>query len=173
MSNKTKDTEISPRGILLALITKKPWLLPFIYYIHSYSGLQLNELRELMNLKTLIIRRALWWLTKYGIVEKSGEKYVITEKYRKILDELLLNYCTTGKVHVLKIGKTYFVAIVKRTRISTYTVPSDILDKLIEMETNVQMEFTAKDLSDALGIPFNLAQKTLKLKQVLSECRKN
>ncbi|GEM_PF-1586560 len=172
MSEKTKDTEISPRGVLLALITRKPWLIPFIYYIYTYSGLRLNELKELMNLKTLIIRRALWWLTKYGIMEKSGEKYIVAEKYRKILEELLLNYCTTGKTHVLRIGKTYFVAIIRKTRISTYTIPSDILDKLVEMETNVQTEFTAKDLSDALGIPIKLAQKTLKLKQILSECRK-
>lgn len=166
----SKNNEISDKAIIITLITKRPWLIPFIYYIHTYSGLTLEELRKLVGVRTQIIKRALWWLAKNNIVEKRGEKYVIKEEYARFIEKLLFNYCTTGKTHVLKIGKTYFVVIIRRTRISTYTVPEDLYDKLVEYELNVQTEFQPEDLVNTLNIPIRLAHRVVALRRILREC---
>lgn len=158
------------KAVIVALITRRPWLIPFIYYIYTYSGLTLQELKELTGLRTQIIKRAIWWLTKNNIVEKRGEKYVIKEEYSKHVSELLFNYCSTGKTHVLRIGKTFFVVIIRKTRISTYTVPQDLYSKLTEYESNVQTEFQPKDLAEALNIPIRLAHRVIALRKTLQEC---
>jgi len=160
------------RGLIIDLLTKRTWLLPFIYYIHSYQGLTLDELRELTGVRTQVIKRALWWLRKYGVIEQCGEKYIITEDARPIIDEFLLDYCTTGKHHILKTGSTYFVAIIRRTRITAYTIPAQYIEELKKMEENVQTEFTAEDLANTLGIPRNLAHRITYLRKILKECSK-
>ncbi|ADI32623.1 hypothetical protein [Staphylothermus hellenicus] len=167
----SENDEISGKAVVITLMTKRPWLIPFIYYIYTYSGLTIEELRKLVGVRTQIIKRALWWLAKNNIVEKRGEKHVIKEEYSKHIEKLLLDHCTTGKTHVLKIGKTYFVAIIRRTRISTYTVPEDLYNKLVEYELNVQTEFQPEDLANSLNIPIRLAHRVVALRRILRECR--
>ncbi|OYT40398.1 MAG: hypothetical protein B6U89_02285 [Desulfurococcales archaeon ex4484_58] len=156
------------KGLLLALITRKPWLIPFIYHVHVMQGATMNELREILGLKSMVIKRALWWLTKNGIMVKAGEKYVIEQSYRKHVDELLLNTCTTGKRYVVKLGRTYFVAIVKRTRISTYTV----LEKHYEELKNIDPEKASmEEVAKNKKLPVKIVSKTFDLIKTLKECR--
>lgn len=160
------------RGLIIDLLTRRTWLLPFIYYIYSYQGLTISELRQLTGVRTQVIKRALWWLRKYGVIEQRGEKYMVTGDARPIINEFLLDYCSTGKHHVLKIGLTYFVVIIRKTRITAYTVPAQYIEELRKMEENVQAEFTAEDLADTLGIPRSLAHRITYLRKILRECSK-
>ncbi len=163
--------EPTKREIILVLITRRPWLTPFIIEIHSLGGTTIGELRELLGVRTPIIKRALWWLQKYGVVEKSGEKYVINLEYRPVMDELKLQLCKQGRVYVLKLGATYFVITLRRTKITSYTAPEKLIEKLDELTTNAGgAEFTPKDLVDTLGIPYKLANRVVKTYKLLRAC---
>ena len=163
--------EPTKREIILVLITRRPWLTPFIAEIHSLGGTSIGELRELLGVRTPIIKRALWWLQKYGVVEKSGEKYVISQEYRPVVDELKLQLCKQGRVYVLKLGATYFVIAMRRTKITSYTVPEKLIEKLDELTTNAGgAEFTPKDLVDTLSIPYKLASRVVKTYKLLRAC---
>ncbi len=157
------------KGLLIALLTNKPWLIPFIYHIHSLQGVTLNELKELLGLKTSIIKRGLWWLLRNGIVEKSGEKYIIAKEYIKHVDELLLDTCTTQKEYVVRYGKTYFVAIVRRARITAYTVPEEIFKDFLNRKLENR---SVKDIASETGYPERLVARVVKLYQILEICRR-
>ncbi len=167
------DVEVSRRGVLALIAVKRTWLIPILYYIHSYGGLSLEELRELTSLRSKVLRRALWWLLrKYGVVEESGQKFIVKKDYASILDTLLINYCVVDKRHVFRLGKTYFVISIKHSRVTSYTVPADLVEKLQELQSNIGAEFKPLDLSQALNIPLNLARKIIQTYKLLRECWK-
>jgi hypothetical protein len=89
MSDRRKM--VGGKGLLVALLTRRPWLIPFIYHVYSLQGATLDELRELLGLKTSVIKRGLWWLIKHGIIERSGDKYVVSRDYSSIVGELIMN----------------------------------------------------------------------------------
>ncbi len=161
--------KLGGRGLLLALINNKPWLIPFIYHIYSLQKTSIEELREILGLRTSVIKRGLWWLMKNNIVEKTGDKYMINREYIRYIDELILNYCITGKEYVLKIGSTYYVAIVKKTKITTYTVPEKILREFLNKKLENR---TPKDLSAETGYPEKLVGRVMKLYEILDICRR-
>ncbi len=163
--------EPTKREILLVVLTRRPWLIPFIYEIHGLGGASISELRESLSIRTPIIKRALWWLQKYGVIDRSGDKYVIEQDYRPLIDELKLQLCRHNREYVLKLGATYFVIILRRTRITSYSVPEELVNRLEELITNAGgTEFTPKDLADALSIPYKLASRVVKTYRLLRKC---
>ncbi len=161
---------IGGRGLLAFIATRRTWLMPLIYYIYTYSGLTFEELKELTNLRSRVLRRALWWLKKYGVVEESGQKYIISTEYADAVRELTLRYCIVDKKHMFQLGKTYFVVSIKRSRITSYTVPVDLVQKLHELEENIDSEFKPLHLAQALNIPLNLARRVVNTYRLLREC---
>ncbi len=162
---------LKPREKLVIVATRKPWLIPILYYIYSYSGLGIDELKEILGLKKQVLRRAIWWLKKYGLVMDSGEKIIVIPDYTKILEEFFQDYCTTPNKHLYRVGGTYYVVNIRRTRITSYTVPAEYIDKLLAYEKNIQTEFSPLDLAQTLNIPINLARKIINAKRILEKCR--
>lgn len=160
---------IGGKSLLIALITSKPWLIPFIYQIHSLQGASLNELRELLGLRTSIIKRGLWWLMRNGIVEKINDKYVISKNYIKHVEELTLNTCTTKREYIIKYGKTFFVTIVRKTRITAYTVPEELFKNFLNRKLENR---SVKDIASETGYSEKLTARILKLYQILDTCKK-
>jgi len=160
---------VGGKGLLIALMTEKPWLLPILYQIYSLQGASIEELKELLGLRTYIVKRGVWWLTRNGIVEKSGEKYVVVKDYLKAVGEILMSACTTGREYVVKIGSTYFVSIVRRTRITAYSVPERILREFLDKELGSK---SVKELAGETGYSERLVARILKLRAILSECKK-
>jgi hypothetical protein len=169
----SSGVESSKRGVLTLIAVRRTWLIPILYYIHSYGGLSLDELREITGLKSKVLRRALWWLLKkYSIVEESGTKFIVKREYADVLDTLFMNYCIIDKRHIFRLGGTYFVVSIKRSRVTSYTVPAELIEKLHELQTNIESEFQPLDLSQALGIPLNLAKRVVQTYKLLRECWK-
>ncbi len=166
------EAKPTPRSILAYIATRRTWLIPLIYYIYSYSGLTLEELREITGLRSKILRRALWWLKKYNIVEVTGEKFILKPEYSKLFTELILDYCITGRKHLFRLGKTLFIVAIRKNRVSVSTVPIDLVNELRNLEENIQGEYKPVDLAHALNIPLNLARRVVQAKKLLDECRK-
>ena len=163
------NSKISRKAVFIDLITRKPWLTPVIYTVYSLQGVTLSELRENLGVRTSVVKRALWWLMKHGIVEKTGEKYIIAKDYTSIVDELFLNSCRVGKTFVFKIGSTYFIAVVRNSKITAYSVP----EKYLKEASSLKLENVKPvELSREAGIPVKLASRIIKLHSILENCRK-
>lgn len=164
--------EPTKKDILAHILSKRAWIIPILYHIYSLGGAKISELRKILGLKTMVLKRAVWWLTKYGLIEKSGEeKYVLSKDYRGIIEELFMSMCRTGRYYIIRYGATYVVITVKKTRISSYTVPSKLLEQLIKLEEQVGSSFTHIDLANSLNIPPKLAYRVVKLRNLLKECK--
>lgn len=155
---------------LLTVLTKKTWLIPILYQIYSYGAIKYDELKQLLNIRGSLLKRALWWLVKYGIIEKYYNEFRISVNYKSILEEVFLNKCIVRNYYVFKIGKTFIIAIIRRTRISAFTVPAQFIEKLSKLEANVETRFTTKDLMDVLGISAKLAYRVIKTHEILKQC---
>jgi len=162
--------EIVSRDKLLQLITKRPWLLPVLYHVYSYGEIDYGELKQILGIRGPLLKRALWWLVKYGIIKRRDSRFRVSSGYRGFLEELFLNRCIVRRYYVFRIGMTYIVVVVRRTRISTYTVPSKPVEELSRLEANAGAKFTVKDLVDTLGISSKLAYRVIKTHDLLREC---
>ncbi|RLG80604.1 MAG: hypothetical protein DRO13_03360 [Thermoprotei archaeon] len=166
MDNQARSWD-KAKGKVVNILTSRPWLLPFIYHIYSLQGVKLIELKTLLGLKTAVVKRGLWWLIKSGIVEKKGEKYVISQQHTKHLAKLMLAACTTGRRYVVKIGKVYLVAVVRKSRITAYSVPEDALNKLLNRKLENR---SIKDIAAEVKMPLKLTARALKLYETLNTC---
>ncbi|WFO75680.1 hypothetical protein J4526_02040 [Desulfurococcaceae archaeon MEX13E-LK6-19] len=161
------------KEVIAVIASRKPWLIPLIYTIYSLGGsAKLEEIKEILSLRSIVLKRGLWWLQKFGIATRKNDKVVMDPEYKKVLDELFMDICKTRNYYILKFGATYLVVSVKRTRISSYTVPAQLVEELAKMVNNVSAEFTPKDLAEAMGIPPKLAYRVVKTRKLLIECSK-
>lgn len=159
------------RALLATIITRKPWLIPILYTIHSLGGsLKITEIRETLGIRSAILKRGLWWLQKFGLIEKSDDKVVINSDCRIALDKLFFDICRTRNYFIIKHGSVYVVISVKKTRIAAYTMPVQIIEELNKLSRDVGAEFSAKDFSKALSIPPKLAYRAVKTRRLLLEC---
>ena len=164
--------EPSRKEIIVFIASKRPWLIPILYTLYSAGSADIQELKEILGVRSTIVKRGLWWLTKYGVVEKSGEKYIVSKDYRPILDEMFLDMCRTRHYYILRFGATYLVIVVKKTRITSYTVPVKLVNELARMEENVGTQFTVIDFAQAANIPPKLASRVVRVRRLLLECKK-
>ncbi|RLG84182.1 MAG: hypothetical protein DRO40_02145 [Thermoprotei archaeon] len=158
------------RNQLVMVLTKKPWLMPILYQVYSYGEIEYGELKQLLGVKSPLLKRALWWLIKYGLIARYDNKFRISNNYRNILEEIFLYKCIIRNRYVFKIGATFIVTIVRKARISAYTIPAQLVKELSNLEVNVGASFTAKDLINTLGIPSKLAYRVVKTHEILKQC---
>ncbi len=158
------------KDIVFTLLTRRLWLMPILYHIHSYGEIGYDELKQLLCLRTQVLKRALWWLVKYGVVERRGNRFRVVQDYRVVLSELFLNKCIYRNYYIFRYGETYFVSIIRRTRITAYTVPAKLLADIDRMKADVDTEFKPTDLLSLKGIPLKLAYRVVKIHRILREC---
>ena len=157
--------------ILVLLVTRRAWVLPILSAISTLGGASVRELREELGVRTPIVRRGLWWLSKYGIIEKTGDKYVITDDYREAVDTVLHEYCHVGNQYVYRIGATYIYVHVKKTRVHAYTAPEKYIADLMRLEEEGGGVFSALDYSMTRGLPIKLARRVVRIRELLRVCR--
>ena len=158
----------SLRSVVASLIARKPWVLPILYHIYSLGEVEYRELREILGLRSPILKRGIWWLVKYGVVERIDDKIRVSKDYRSVLDSLFLNRCIHRNNYVFRIGETYVILSVKKTKVSVYTLPAGILEKLYnKIDDNVD----AKKLSIETNLPIRLVQRAIRTYRLLKECK--
>lgn len=161
----------------LSLLVSKPWLLPFVLWLEGRGEFNARDMALGVGVRTPIARRVLWWFTKFGIVEKK----VIDERvYYKITDVgKKLVYCTINATIVsrkgllIDYGKEYIIVYARRTRISWYTVPKEIVDRVQKILANApNAVFRIKDLSLSTSLSQKLVVRALRVLSILGKVRR-
>ncbi|WP_042666722.1 hypothetical protein [Desulfurococcus amylolyticus] len=159
-----------PGKILYSFIISNPWLYPFIYAIYSTQGASIEELRSIIDLRMQLVKRALWWLVKSGIVEEKGGRFYIRREYMDYVNELKLSTCILKDTYILRVKDAHIVVAVRNGRIIHWAVPSELYDKVVELEKNTNVVFTSGEVSQALAIDIGTATKLVKLRRLIKEC---
>lgn len=162
----------------LGLLISKPWLLPFVLWLEGKGEFSAKDMALGVGVRTSIARRVLWWFTKFGIVEKKviGERvyYRSTDIGRKLIYCAIDATTVSRKGLLLDYGKEYIVVYVKRTRISWYTVPKEIVDKVYGALAHApNTVFTVKDLSLSTGLPRKLVVRALRVLSILGKVKRS
>jgi len=155
---------------LHSVILSRPWLYPFIYLLYSLQGATLDDVRNAIGLRTQLVKRALWWLTKSGLIEEQNGRLYIRKEFTKGIEELRLSTCIMGGRYIVKLGEAYLVIELREGSIDYWAVPSKLYEALVELEKNAGAEFTSKEVSQALSISIGTASRLLRLRRMLREC---
>lgn len=163
--------EFKPIVYLKNILADKPWLFIIAYYVYTTPGLTIEELREIVELNTSVLKRGVWWLRKYGVVEEKNNKYYIRQEYRDPLGRLLLNHCGLRTIHILLLDQVYIVYYIRDGKIQYYSLPREYIDKLVYYERITGSGYTESDLVHLLGVSHGTARKILRLRELLGKCR--
>ncbi|MEM4441184.1 MAG: hypothetical protein QXS14_06960 [Desulfurococcaceae archaeon] len=167
-----KSTDVSPGTLLKRALIGKPWLFVVLSALFSYKGLTTDELREVTGLSNEVVKRALWWLRKLGIVEERNNKLYVKQEFYRPLEKLLYNYCRVDRTIVLDVEDVYLVIQVKSTReVVTWSIQKSMYEKLVEAEKFAGSPLDAANIARVLGVPVNTASRLAKLRNLLEECR--
>lgn len=167
--------ETLPAGSLLKrVLLAKPWLLIVLVPLYGYRGMSVEDLHTLTGLSTEVIKRALWWLKKFGVVEERGEKFYVRTEYYRVLDELMISYCRAGDSHLVVIEGNYIVVQVKSSKeISYWSISEALYLKLLESEKFAGSSLSTQDIAKTLQIPLSTSVKLVKLRELVAKCREH
>lgn len=161
-----------PRSVLFKnLIADKPWLYIIARFIKSYPGLTIEELKEASKLKIDVVKRGVWWLKKYGIIEEKNGKLFITREYSDIMESMIYNTCSIGDYTVLLLDKVYLVYLVRKGKIEYWSLPVDYYEKIKYYENITGGTYTPSEIASILGVDPGTARRVHLLIELLRQCK--
>lgn len=154
------------------LLYERPWTLPIVItMLVENRYLSAREIAEVWGTRTSIVKRGLWWLTKYGLVERLTNEVT---KY-KLKDEILLSFkkllrerWTRDNKLVIRRGSIYFVITVRKKRILARAVTEDVVEKVKEALATCK-EKKLSNIVQATGLSPKLVSVALKVLSVKGE----
>lgn len=162
----------NPTRVLKNIVASKPWLLAIINAIYSNPGLTLEKLREVTGLVMGVLRRGVWWLTKYGVVEIKNNKVFVRAEYIKAVEELKYNYyCNMKNTHIVLLDKVYVVLIIRDGHLKYWSLPVEYYEKLTNYERTLGRILSESEVAHALGVSAGTAKKLIELKKLLEACK--
>jgi len=154
------------------VLNRCPWTLVFLIKLKDLGGeASASEIAKETGVRSPIVKRAMWWLRKYGFVEEVPDveprRFKLkTEAYR-FIEKLVVNMWVKGNTTVILWGRTYYVFIVRESRVIVKTVSKEIVDEARKLKIEIG-QAKVKDISDSLGIPVNLASVVLRVLKATS-----
>jgi len=154
------------------VLNRCPWTLVFLVKLKDLGGeASASEIAKEISVKSPIVKRAMWWLRKYGFVEEVSDVEprrfrLRTEAYR-FIEKLVVNMWVKGNTTVILWGRTYYVFIVRESRVIVKTVSKEVVDEARKLKIEIR-QAKVKDISDSLGVPMNLASVVLRVLKTTS-----
>jgi len=160
------------------LIIRRPWIIPFIIKMLDLRDyVPVSRITEALGVRSAITRRALWHMNKVGIIDRieRGDLfyYKIKDSYTDLLRKLLSKTIISHNQLVTLIGTTYYLISVKRTKISVWTIPKNIVDEVRSILRQMPGQcFKPSDVAEALSLSPRLVTLALRVLYVLGEAEK-
>jgi len=154
------------------VLNRCPWTIVFLIRLKDLGGeASALEVAKETGVKSSIVKRAMWWLRKYGFVEEvpnvEPKRFKLkTEAYR-FIEKLVMNMWVKGNTIVILWGKTYYAFIIRESKVIVKTVGKEVVDEARKLSVNVG-NVKVRDISDGLGVPMNLASVILRVLKTMS-----
>ncbi len=155
-----------------ALVAERPWVLPFASKMLAedrwYTA---RELGEAWGVRTSVVKRALWWLAKYGLAERQeGEvtKYRLRPEAAAALRERLSESWVDRNRLVVRLGRHYLVVAARRKGVTVRSVDEGTVAKVREA-VRACGSSKVKDVAEASGLPPRLVSVALRVLRATGE----
>jgi len=154
------------------VLNRCPWTLVFLIKLKDLGGeASASEIAKEIGVRSPIVKRAMWWLRKYGFVEEISDveprRYKLKPEAYRFIEKLVVNMWVKENTIVILWGKTYYVFIVRESKVIVKTVNKEIVDEARKLKLEIG-QAKVKDISDSLGIPTNLASVVLRVLKTTS-----
>ncbi len=154
------------------LLTKAPWtIIPLIKLKELGGDASASEIAGELGVRSQLVKRAMWWLRKYGFVEENvnvePKRFKLKNEAYKAVEKLLINRWVKGNTTVILRGKVFYIFIVRERKIIVKTISKDIIDYARKVSSERKLE-NVKDVTEALKIPLNLASIVLRVLRTTS-----
>lgn len=163
--------EVHFNKVFKNIIVTKPWLFIIAYSLYSNPGLTLEELKELTGLTINVLKRGVWWLKKYNIVEEKSNKYFFRTEYAKAMEDLRYGHCSLKSTHILLLDRVYIVLTIRDGRIHYWSLPAEYYEKLLYYEKLSGGSYSAEEIAYMLDVNIGTAKRVKKLRELLKLCR--
>ena len=168
---------VTPSNLVKRVVLAKPWLLVVMQALLSYPGLSVEELHSAVGLSMEVVKRAVWWLKKFGIVEEKtfeekSTKLFVKKDFSKPLQELLYHYCKAGNKHLVLVDDIYIVVEVKGPKKLLYwSIPRKLYEELVYYERLAGAKLKPGDIAQIMDVQPGVAQRLFKLRGIVEECK--
>ena len=171
MEDSKREEKPPPSVVLKNIIARSPWLYPLMRAIFSTPGLTIEELKDAMGLKMDVIKRGVWWLKKYGLIEEKEGKLYIAQRFSKPIEELSLNTCSLGDAMILLLDEVYIVYAIRERRIEYWSIPAKYCREILRYENMVGSSYTVRDIAHILNVDESTAKRVQLLLNLIRRCR--
>lgn len=146
-------------------LASKAWLLPFLYAIRHGVEARAGPLSRALGVKRRVAKAALKELKALGALENASLKRELAEW----LDRQAI--AVKGRRALWRRGRTFILAIARRGRVSVYTVPAELVDR-VEGFLRDREELSATEAASALGCSPLAASRALQVLLVLGKAER-
>lgn len=133
--------------------------------------LSAKEIAKAWGVRTSIVKRGLWWLTKYGLAEKLTNeitKYRLKREIISSFKELLRERWIRDNRLVIKRGSIYFVLTIRKRKILTRVITENVVETVKKALTAYKDKELAA-IAQATGLSPKLVSIALKVLRVKGE----
>ncbi len=146
-------------------LARKPWLLPFLYAIWRGVEARAGSLSKALGVKRQVVKAALRELRALGALDG----YRLNRELAEWLERQAM--VVKGRKAVWLKGQVYVLAVVKRSRVSVYTVPAKLVEKM-EGILKTGGELSATDAALSLGCSPLAASRALQVLLILGKAER-
>ncbi|MEM0001065.1 MAG: hypothetical protein QXY82_07090 [Desulfurococcaceae archaeon] len=157
--------------VLKSVFAARPWLFITASSLYSNPGLAMEDLKELTGLVMDALKRSIWWLKKYSVIEEKGGRYFLKTEYMKAMEELHRDHCNLGGVHVLLLDRVYVVLTVRKGRVHYWSLPAEYYEKLLYYEVLTDHPYSVEEIASILRVDESTAKKVERLRELLKHCK--
>ena len=147
------------------VLARRPWLLPFLYAILQGVEARAGPLSKALGVKRQVAKAALRELAKIGALEGYSLKRELAEWLER------QSIAVKGRRALWRKGQTYVLAVARRKRVSIYTLPADLVDKVETLLKSCE-EVSAVDAASTLGCSPLAASRALQVLIVLGKVKR-
>jgi len=122
-------------------------------------------------LKMDVVKRGVWWLKKYGLIEEKEGKLYIAQRFSKPIEELSLNTCSLGDAMILLLDEVYIVYAIRERRIEYWSIPAKYCREILRYENMVGSSYTVRDIAHILDVDESTAKRVQLLLNLIRRCR--
>lgn len=160
----------------LIFIKNKPWLIPILLALLDYypNYTSVAKLKERVNTRSVVIRRALWYLRKMKIVDVKVEgvlKYKLRDDWVNDIRRFLEKIWKKENKFVVEFSDSFILIRVRKKEITCKVISKRLLEKFMNVARGRRV-FMPGEISLEMGVRVEVVNNILRILEILGKVKR-
>lgn len=129
---------MSSGDVVARIVAERPWVIYVLLGLLDSGGVATaSDVASLLGLNTYVVKRGMWWLKKYGLVEideSSTPRRYRVKSLPPTVERLRSSKRVCGNTTVVEYGDAYIAFVGRRDEVVTHVVPRALVEALLRGE---------------------------------------